>query len=81
MEMVLNKTRMGMKGRTKMASPLSPADRSHSCRWSSSDKWKEWGQANTSEGGGCKINQNKLLSKKNRCFCTGKERSGFFKMN
>ncbi|KAG8385704.1 hypothetical protein BUALT_Bualt03G0072800 [Buddleja alternifolia] len=30
------------------------------------DKWKE-GASNTTEGGGRKINENKLLSKKNRC--------------
>ena len=29
------------------------------------DKWKE-GASNTTEGGGRKINENKLLSKKNR---------------
>ena len=31
------------------------------------DKWKE-GASNTTEGGGRKINENKLLSKKNRSF-------------
>jgi hypothetical protein len=31
------------------------------------DKWKE-GASNTTEGGGRKINENKLLSKKNRFF-------------
>lgn len=31
------------------------------------DKWKE-GASNTTEGGGRKINENKLLSKKNRLF-------------
>ncbi|KAG0504768.1 hypothetical protein M758_N019600 [Ceratodon purpureus] len=31
-----------------------------------SDKWKE-GASNTTEGGGRKINENKLLSKKSRC--------------
>lgn len=30
------------------------------------DKWKE-GASNTTEGGGRKINENKLLSKKSRC--------------
>ncbi|KAK7816510.1 cysteine-rich pdz-binding protein [Quercus suber] len=30
------------------------------------DKWKA-GASNTTEGGGRKINENKLLSKKNRC--------------
>ncbi|KAD4982258.1 hypothetical protein E3N88_18929 [Mikania micrantha] len=35
------------------------------------DKWKE-GASNTTEGGGRKINENKLLSKKNRYdfFCS-----------
>lgn len=31
------------------------------------DKWKE-GASNTTEGGGRKINENKLLSKKNRFY-------------
>ncbi|GFP94700.1 probable ubiquitin-conjugating enzyme e2 25 [Phtheirospermum japonicum] len=38
------------------------------------DKWKE-GSHNTTEGGGRKINENKLLSKKNRSMCNVREAS------
>lgn len=37
------------------------------------DKWKE-GASNTTEGGGRKINENKLLSKKNRFTPYGKSK-------
>ncbi|RDX89943.1 Cysteine-rich PDZ-binding protein, partial [Mucuna pruriens] len=42
-----------LKGEKKLAKVIVP------------DKWKE-GASNTTEGGGRKINENKLLSKKNR---------------
>lgn len=42
------------------------------------DKWKE-GASNTTEGGGRKINENKLLSKKNRCISDATSSSLFLR--
>ncbi|RWW15564.1 hypothetical protein GW17_00020585 [Ensete ventricosum] len=50
-----SRTCLNPRGEKKLAKVIVP------------DKWKE-GASNTTESGGRKINENKLLSKKNRSF-------------